>query len=249
MDEHVALVEFSNPPHNFFDVAMIQSLVHAYREFAETTACRAIVLCSDGRHFCAGANFRKRPAADAAGPAPAPGPHLYDVAIGLLEQPLPVIAAVQGSAVGGGLGLALTADLRIATANSRFLANFSHVGIHPGFGVSATLPRLVGQQCSLDMLYNSRELDGSEALRAGLCDRLASDGELRAVAIRMAQDIARAAPLALRSMRATLRAELVQAGKNVLARERSEQERLRESEDFKAGLAARRGKPPRFSGR
>ena len=154
--EHVGIVSFSNPPHNFFDPQTLQSLVAAYRALAEGH-CRAIVLCSDGKHFCAGANFRKPAAPEPGAPVPAtPARHLYEIAVELFEQPLPVVAAVQGAAVGGGLGLALSADFRVTTSGARLVANFSHVGLHHGFGLTATLPLLVGQQTCLDMLYNSR---------------------------------------------------------------------------------------------
>ena len=195
------------------------------------TRC-AIVLCSEGKHFCAGADF-----SGAAGRVGREGgPHLYDVAIRLFEQPLPVVAAVQGAAVGGGLGLALAADFRVATPESRFAANFSQLGFHPGFGLSITLPCLVGQQAALDLLYTGRRIDGATALRIGLCDHLAAGEELRGRAAALAAEIAAAAPLAVRSIRRTLRHSLIDEVRAAMAHERDEQDRLQQTVDFREGV-------------
>ena len=119
-------------------------------------SCRAIVLRSEGRHFCAGLDFAHNRDQDIAA--------LYRNALRLFAAPLPVVAAVQGSAIGGGLGLALSADFRFATPQSRFSANFSRLGFHHGFGLTVTLPRVVGEQRAADLLYSGRRVDGAEAL-------------------------------------------------------------------------------------
>src|SRR3954447_7192423 len=137
-------VEFSRPPHNYFDGALIGEIADAYEELERGGSCRAIVLCSDGKNFCAGANF--------AGKNPAEG-DLYEQAVRLFAAGLPVVAAVQGAAVGGGLGVALSADFRVAGPDSRFSANFARLGIHHGFGITVTLPLVVGAQRALELLY------------------------------------------------------------------------------------------------
>ena len=134
--DHVATVEFDRPPHNHFDVELIAALADVYEALDEDPACRAIVLCSSGRHFCAGANF--------AGGGDAGGEALYAGAVRLFAAATPVVAAVQGAAIGGGLGLALSTDLRVASPSSRFAANFARLGIHHGFGLTVTLPAAVG---------------------------------------------------------------------------------------------------------
>jgi 2-(1,2-epoxy-1,2-dihydrophenyl)acetyl-CoA isomerase len=247
--EHIVFVEFGQPPNNFFDVELIGEIVDAYVKLSADTSCRAIVLCSEGKHFCAGANFRKSPQPQDPTPPSQPQPHLYDVAIKLFEQALPVVAAVQGGAIGGGLGLALSADFRIATPETRFAANFARIGIHQGFGLTATLPRLVGQQRALEMLYTGRDVFGEEAFEIGLCDRLVAADLVRTEAVRFAQELALSAPLAVRSIRQTLRGELASAIRAVLARELSEQTKLRLTADFKKGVGAKPGHPPRFEGK
>lgn len=240
-DDHVAVVEMHRPPNNFFDTALIASLADAFEKL-DDSPCRAIVLCAEGKHFCAGANFGGG-ARDDAG-------DLYRHAVRLFEAKLPVVAAVQGAAVGGGLGLALMPDFRVASPEARFSANFARLGFHPGFGLSVTLPRLVGPQIAQDLLYTGRRVPGEEALRLGLCDRLATLTMLRGEAISLAEEIAHSAPLAVRSIRETLRGDLAEAVQRATERELAEQQRLQRTEDFREGVAAMADRRlPRFEGR
>ena len=242
---HVATIEIRRGPHNFFDIAVLGEVADTLDRLAAGTT-RAVVLCSEGKNFCAGANFTGRSAALGSEGAP----HLYDVAIRLFEQPLPIVAAVQGAAIGGGLGLALAADFRVASPESRFAANFAMLGFHHGFGLTVTLPLVVGHQAALDLLYTGRRIDGDAAHRLGLCDALVPADHLRAWATEMATEIAAAGPLALRSIRATMRGPLVEQVRAAMAHERAEQTRLQATEDFREGVAATaERRPPRFTGR
>jgi 2-(1,2-epoxy-1,2-dihydrophenyl)acetyl-CoA isomerase len=239
--EHVMLVEFSRPPHNHFDAALIGQIADAYEQLDANPDCRAIVLCSVGKNFCAGANF--------AGPNPAEG-DLYEQAIRLFSAGLPVVAAVQGAATGGGLGVALSADFRVATPDSRFSANFSRLGIHHGFGVTVTLPLVVGAQRALELLYTGARLGGEDAHAIGLCDRLVATDRLREEAVALAQDIATSAPLAIRAIRRTMRGELPERIRAATAAEAAEQASLFGTEDFREGVAAAaERRKPNFSGR
>ncbi len=240
--DHVATVEFDRPPHNHFDVELIAALADAYAALDEDPACRAIVLCSSGRHFCAGANF--------AGGGDAGGEALYAEAVRLFAAATPVVAAVQGAAIGGGLGLALSADFRVASPSSRFAANFARLGIHHGFGLTVTLPAVVGGQAALDLLYTGRRVGGEEAHALGLCDRLAGDGDLRAAARALAGEIAASAPLAVRSIRETMRGELADRVRTATRREGAQQARLFGTEDFQEGVrATAERRTAHFSGR
>jgi 2-(1,2-epoxy-1,2-dihydrophenyl)acetyl-CoA isomerase len=244
-DSHVAVVEIRRGPNNFFDIDVLTRLGDVCQELAAGTA-RAIVLCAEGKNFCAGADF-----SGASGTLRKEGaPHLYDVAVRLFEQPLPIVAAVQGAAIGGGLGLALAADFRVAAPSSRFSANFARLGFHQGFGLSVTLPRVVGHQAALELLYTGRRIDGEEAHRIGLCDVLVSEDELRPRAVALATEIAASAPIAVRSIRETMRGNLASEVRAAMARERAEQERLQATADFAEGVAAvRERRPARFEGR
>ncbi len=157
------------------------------------------------------------------------------------------MAAVQGSAIGGGLGLALAADFRIGARSSRFAANFARLGFHQGFGISLTLPATVGRQRALELLTTGRRIDGDEALAIGLCDRL--DDDPRAGAHLLAAEIAGSAPLAVQSIRRTLRADLVDRFGDMVDHERSEQLRLMGTADFLEGIDASAGRrDPEFRG-
>ncbi len=116
VDHHIAVVCLHRPPNNFFDTVLLTALADAYEQLAAADDCRAIVLRSEGRHFCAGLDFATNKGQDIAA--------LYRNALRLFAAPLPVVAAVGGGAIGGGLGLALSADFRVATPGSRFSANF-----------------------------------------------------------------------------------------------------------------------------
>jgi 2-(1,2-epoxy-1,2-dihydrophenyl)acetyl-CoA isomerase len=240
--DHVAVVEFDRPPHNYFDAALIEQIADAYDALDADQACRAIVLCSAGKHFCAGANFASK--------NPAEGGHLYDQAVRLFAAETPVVAAVQGAAIGGGLGVALSADFRVASPESRFSANFARLGIHHGFGLTATLPPVVGQQRALELLYTGARVRGDEAHAIGLCDRLVEPGRLRDEAIALAAEIAVSAPLAVRSIRKTMRGDLAERVRAATAHELAEQGPLFETADFAEGVAATaERREARFEGR
>ena len=245
----VATVEIRRPPNNFFDVGLIRSLAEAYESLdADPAACRAIVLCAEGKHFCAGADF----SGGRSGGGPGSTGDLYAEALRLFRAGTPVVAAVQGAAVGGGLGLACSADFRVVSPASRLTANFSRLGFHQGFGLSATLPRIVGAQRAAELLYTGRRIDGTVAASMGLADRLVEDGEgaVRAAATELAVEIASAAPLAVRSIRETMRAGLADAVAAATAREDQEQDRLRRTADWAEGVkASAERREPRFEGR
>jgi 2-(1,2-epoxy-1,2-dihydrophenyl)acetyl-CoA isomerase len=244
--DHVAVTEIGRPPDNFFDAGLIASLADAYEWLETDTEARAVVLCSAGKHFCAGADLTGR----SAGVRPVGAGELYEQAARLFGARLPVIAAVQGAAVGGGLGLACSADFRVASPAARFSANFARLGLHHGFGLTVTLPAIVGQQHAKDMLYTGRRVGGEEAARLGLADRLADPAELRAAARGFAAEIAASAPLAVRSIRATLRAGLAERAREAMTAELVEQDRLRPTADFAEGVrASAERRPPRFEGR
>jgi len=244
--DHVALVEIRRPPNNFFDRALIEGLANAFEALDTEDGCRAIVLASQGRHFCAGADFssRTRPLETDS------ERHLYDEAVRLFSTRKPIVAAIQGAAIGGGLGLALMPDLRVASREPRFSANFARLGVHHGFGLSVTLPRLVGQQSAAELLYTGRRVKGDEAHALGLCDRLVDAARVREEAHALAREIAISAPLAIESIRETLRGDLGAEIRKATDREKAEQDRLSRTPDFAEGVRAMaERRPPRFKGR
>ncbi len=241
---YVATVEFYRPPENYFDSDLVTHIADAFDEVAADPAARVIVLCSKGRHFCAGAT-QIRSSAQAARAS-----EIYVQAQRLFAGSTPVVAAIQGAAIGGGLGLALVADFRVGAPEARLSANFARMGYHHGFGLTVTLPLLVGQQRTLDLLYTGRRVRGEEALSIGLIDRLAPVEKVRTEAVRFAAEIAASGPLAVQSIRQTMRADLLGRIRHAIDRERTEQDRLRDTADYREGVQAMaERRMPNFEGK
>jgi len=233
--QHLAYVEINRPPNNFFDANLIQQIADAYESLDEEDECRVILLKSEGKNFCAGANFgQDEDMLDKS----VPYKKLYAQAVRLFRTRKPVIAVVQGAAIGGGLGLALSADFRVACHEARFAANFAKLGFHPGFGSSITLPRVVGVQKAKDMLFTARRVTGEEAFKIGLADKFCFKEKLLEEAEQLAMEIASSAPMAVESIRSTLHGNLADQIEQIVDWELSEQVRLQKTEDFKAGIAA-----------
>jgi enoyl-CoA hydratase/carnithine racemase len=247
--DYVATVEIHRPPHNFFDVQLIRDLANAFNALDEDAACRGSVLCAEGRSFCAGANFANRAATGVEAGTEKRNP-LYSEAVRLFSCKKPLVGAIQGPAIGGGLGLALVPDFRVASPEARFAANFVKIGFHPGFGLTYTLPRLIGVQRANMMFLTGRRITGEEAFAWGLADVLVEPERLREAAIKLAAEIAENAPLAVNSTRATVRrglAEAVQAQTDI---EFVEQDWLMRTEDHREGIkAVAERRPGRFVGR
>ncbi|MEY2966021.1 MAG: hypothetical protein RLY50_71 [Actinomycetota bacterium] len=230
---HVGTVEMLRGPNNFFDVAVLAAVADGVDSLIGRGA-RSIVLCSAGKNFCAGADFgEKRNDASATG-----GVHVYDIASRLFGSTVPLVAAVQGSAIGGGLGLAMAADFRVGSPLTRMSANFALLGFHHGFALSVTLPRVVGEQRAAELLLTGRRIDGVTAHAIGALDYIVDDSSLRSQAFGLAEEMARCAPLAVASIRETLRGDLVERAVRAMAHERSEQERLQQTADFAEGIRA-----------
>ena len=176
--------------------------------------------------------------------------HLYMQAVRLFRIKKPIIAAVHGPAVGGGLGLAMVADFRVACPEARFVANFTRLGFHPGFGLSVTLPRAIGAQNAALMFYTARRASGTDAHAMGLADVLVPQDEVRSAALALAAEIAENAPLGVLSTRATMRGDLADRVAKATEHELAEQSRLRQTDDFKEGVKAMaERRVPSFTGR
>ena len=237
--DRVALLELRRPPNNFFDEALLTDLADALLALDEEKDVGAVVLGAQGKHFCAGADLRGVGAAGIR--------RVYRQAFRIFSGRTPVVAAVQGGAIGGGLGLALSADFRIAAPGARLTANFAKLGFHQGFGLSVTLPRVVGPQRAQELLYTGRSVSGEEAAAIGLCDGVADDP--REAAVELASRIAASAPLSVPSIRATLRRSLVSDVSAALDLEADAQAALLGTDDFAEGIAASIAKrPPNFVG-
>lgn len=243
ISDFVATVEIQRPPHNFFDFHLIRQIADTYEAIDADPAVRAIVLCSNGKSFCAGANFgdgsNVQEDGSVEGSVNRVGiDHLYVEAVRVFAAKTPVVAALQGAAIGGGLGLAMSADFRVGCPETRMAANFTRLGFHPGFGLTHTLPRAIGHQKAALVFLTSRRFRGDEALEIGMLDDFATLDTVRQKAWDLAREIAINAPLGVTSTRATLRSGLAEAVRRQTDHELHEQTWLRQTEDFKEGVAA-----------
>ena len=236
IEGHVAVLTFDRPPNNHVSVEAMRDLADALTDVDEERDLRASVLKTGGKVFCAGADLVNPGGVGASG-MQGINP-LYVEAVRLFSAKKPIVAAVQGAAVGAGLGLALVADFRVAAPEARFTSNFVKLGFHPGFGVTHTLPRIVGEQKAALMCLTGRRVGGEEAYAWGLADVLAPLDQLEAEALKLANEMAENAPLAVQATRATLRAGLAEAVKHQTDHEMKEQTWLRQTKDFAEGVRA-----------
>jgi enoyl-CoA hydratase/carnithine racemase len=251
---HVALVEIRRPPNNFFDVQLIKEIATTFEDFDQDGNIRAIVLAAQGKAFCAGANFGDGATLDKEGRRPGepmPGVQsLYIEGNRLFRTKKPIVAAIHGPAVGGGLGLAMVADFRVTCPEARFSANFTRLGFHPGFGLTVTLAEVIGETKAALMFYTSGRVTGDEAFSIGLADVLVPQDEVRAASLKLATEIGENSPLGLIATRMTMRGDLADRVLKATEHELHEQTRLRKTDDFKEGVkAVAERRVPNFNGR
>lgn len=230
--------------------------------FAAAVACaradrdaRCIVITSSATGpracFSAGADFRAAVQLEGAGPLPHQRSFaMYEPFLAVLDLEVPVIGALNGHAVGGGFGLALMCDLRIASTWARYGANFVRLGIHPGMAITYLLPRLVGAAAAAELLFTGRLVDGAEAQRLGLASRAVPGDEVLPAAMQLARDIAANAPLAVRLTKRSLRRGLEWDPRGAALHEALVQAETLETEDAAHGIESLLGKQtPKFTGR
>jgi len=245
----VGLVTLRRPPHNLLTEPALRRVADAVHGLAGTV--RAAVLRSEGRSFCAGADFK---AADAPDPTAGGGfaeqtGAFYRQAVRMFDTPVPVVAAVHGAAIGAGFGLALACDVRVVGARGFFQANFVRLGIHPGFALSAFLPRFVGPGRAAELFLTGRRVGAEEAGRLGLAELVVGEGEETSAALALAEQVAAGAPLAVASTRATLRAGMADTAARAMEHELAEQTPLAGTADAVEGVTAvLEGRTPRFVG-
>jgi len=244
---HVAIVVLDRPPNNHVTPEMIGGLADALETLDGENDCRAIVLATTGKVFCAGADL----AAKLTDPTDMSNVRaLYEQAVRLFATQTPIVAAVQGAAIGAGLGLALVADFRVASPDARFSANFVKIGYHPGFGLTHTLPRLIGTQRAQLMFLTGRRFKPEEVLPWGLVDEIAPADKLMEHARALAREIAENAPLAVTATRRTLRGDLAEVVRAQIANEFGQQAILRVTDDYAEGVrAVSERRPGNFAGR
>jgi 3-hydroxyacyl-CoA dehydrogenase len=174
--EHIALVTIDNPPVNALGVAVRHGLLEAIAQADADASVHAVLITGVGKAFIAGADIREFG-------LPPQAPSLPDVCNAIEACGKPVVAAIHGPALGGGLEVAMAAHYRVATAASKLGLPEVQLGLLPGAGGTQRAPRLVGAQAALDLMLSGRHIGAQEALRMGLIDHVATSDDIQAEGI------------------------------------------------------------------
>jgi enoyl-CoA hydratase len=237
-DGGVGVLTLDNPPLNLTTLATLDKLLAACRDIAADERLRVLVVTGSGsKAFCAGSDISEFP-------------HVREdvvsrklarenTAFTALEQlPMPVIAALNGVALGGGAEIALACDIRIMDETARIGFPEVKLGIFPGSGGIFRLPRLVGPAKAYELLYSGELIDAQEAHRIGLVNRLAPAGHALSAAIAFAEMLARRPALALSLIRAAVRDSLHQTTQEAISRTLADSHRVFTGPDIEEGVDA-----------
>jgi enoyl-CoA hydratase/carnithine racemase len=228
-----------------------EAFATALGTLAQSPDLKAIVLTGEGKAFSAGGDlgFLRDRAADAPHANSARMRLFYSRFLAVRSAPVPVLAAVQGSAIGAGLCLALACDMRVVATEARIGATFVGLGLHPGMGGTHTLARVAGPETAAYMLLTGATMSGAEAVARGLALEHLESARVLERTLEIARQIARQAPLAVRQTLRTLRAQQDEGLERALAREADSQALSYASRDLQEGIAALREKrAPVFTG-
>jgi enoyl-CoA hydratase len=256
----VATLTLDDPERrNAMTEAMGRALAERVRELSVDDDLRAVILTGAGPAFSAGGDLdmiesRARAGIESPGGEVREGHRrfmreFYGLFLSIRDLPCPVLAAINGHAIGAGFCVALACDLRVAAREARLGLNFTRLGIHPGMGATWLLPRLVGPAGAADLLFTGRVVDGTEAERLGLVNRALPGVEVMNTARALASEIAGAAPGAVRAAKKSLARSPGATLSEQLDTEAWEQALNYESQDLIEGIAAaRERRSPHFRG-
>ncbi len=259
IEDEVATLKLNRPDKlNCLNAAILHEMTKALSDLNADDGVKALILTGEGRAFCSGADLAEQPyGTDKNQPGISRAEHVTPfVSFGwvvkhIVDFTKPVIAAVNGMAAGGGLALALSADIRIASENAAFSAIFVKRGLVPDCGVSYYLPRLVGVSKALELMWTGDKIDAREAERIGMVNKVVPHGDLIKSANEFAHTLAKGPSLAIEMIKlmayAGLKADSVMTQ---MAVENHMQQVCMESEDVKEGVMGFLEKrPPKFTGK
>ncbi len=235
---------------NALDRDLLLALGRALADVEADPEVRAVVLTGSGGSFCAGADLKKGMAEGLGQDMGARIDEFHAVTRAIANARPPIVAAVDGGAVGFGSDLALVCDLRVLSSRAYLQAKFVHIGLMPDGGGTYSLPRLVGTGRALELLLLGEKIAASRALELGLANRVVEPDALAAAAAGLAQALADGPPLALAAIKRAVRQGWQDGLDAALAREKAGQVELLRSQDMLAGVMAwMQGKKPEFAGR
>jgi enoyl-CoA hydratase/carnithine racemase len=250
--DRIGLITLNRPDHrNAMTPELLDAFSEAIDEARADQEIRSLVITGKGTCFSAGADLRSSmQRTDLGKPSREASFAMYEPFLKVLDVEVPVIAAMNGHTVGGGFGLALLADIRVANLDAKYGANFARLGIHSGLGISYVLPRLIGAAYASELLFTGRLIRGSEALRIGLVTHAKDADEVLPTAMQLARAIAGSAPLAVQQMKASIRRGLRWEIREAALEEAGLQAASLGTDDAKEGVAAILEKrEPAFTGK
>ena len=249
----VAAITLNRPDKlNAFSGTMREDLRAALQGAAADAACRVVVITGAGRAFCSGGDVEFMRSLQAVQDVAGMRRLLdagRDVILQIIEMDKPVIASINGVAAGAGCNLALACDYRIASEHAKLGETFVRIGLHPDWGGTWLLPRIVGRSRAIELMMTGRIVDATEALAIGMVDRVVPAGDLAAETETLARSIASGPPIAIAAIKRAVRASARNALAEQIALETEHQVSAFSSADAAEGLAAFFEKrPPKFQG-
>lgn len=252
--ERVALITLNRPDNrNSMTSELLDGFAAATKRAAANRDVRCVVVTGTAKYFSAGADFKAQlqRADEGANKLPHERSYaMYEPFLELVDVAVPVIGALNGHTVGGGFGLSLLCDIRLAAKDAKYGANFCRLGLAPGMAISYTLPRIVGPQRAAELLYTGRLFDGDEAVSLGYAMRALPAASVLPEALLLARAIAASAPQAVRQTKLMMRRALGYDPRGHAALEAYTQAETIGTEDAREGIAALLEKrEPTFTGR
>ncbi len=253
--DQIAQITLNRPENrNSMTNDVLEGFADAVAQVKTDPDVRCVIITGSGRSFCAGADFRSQVQRDGPG-GRALLPHersfaMYQPFLSVLGIEVPTIGALNGHAIGGGLGLALVCDMRVANADAKYGANFTRLGMHPGMATTYILPRLVGLPKAAELLLTGRIIEGTEAAELGLANYAVPADQVLDKAWELAREVASCAPVAVRMTKRSLYEHIDYDAVTAAYHEAQLQSRTIETEDQREGIAALLEKrKPEFRGR
>lgn len=235
--DHIGYLTLSRPPVNALNQKIVKEIMQCAKFIAEETNISVLVLESNQKHFCAGADLKER--------EKMPDKKVHEVVesigkmVSVIENlPMPTIAAINGSALGGGAELAFGCDLRIMADSAKIGLPETSLGIIPGAGGTQRLPRIIGYSKAMYWLCSARIFDAEEAFADGVADFLAPANELLDTVAELASELAENAPLAIRAAKSAIFEGSGKSLEEALKIEIHQYKKILHTEDRNEGLRA-----------
>ncbi|MEE8399666.1 MAG: enoyl-CoA hydratase/isomerase family protein [Desulfobacterales bacterium] len=237
--DRIAQITLNRPANrNSMDNEVMPAFVETIGRVREDPDLRCLIVTGSGQSFCTGADFRSSSARNEHEMPHERSMRVYEPFLKIQEIRIPTIAAMNGHAIGGGFGLALICDIRVANRASKYGANFARLGLHTGMSVSYMLPRIVGLPLANELLFTGRLIDGDNAAAIGLVNYVLEREAVLTKAWELAREIASCAPIAVRMIKRSIHKGLEWDPRDAAELEAHCQSRTSETEDAREGIAA-----------